>query len=84
MAEILVDAAVEVLEGGPWRRVNNSPAWKMMMKLSNKWPLRGADLWHLAMAKTIQDHLPELRLLTYDSRLKVAVQGEGMEPILRR
>jgi predicted nucleic acid-binding protein len=53
-----------------------------MKKLSNKRPLRGADLWHLAIAKTIQNQLPELQLLTYDSRLKAAVQGEGMEPKL--
>jgi len=53
-----------------------------MKKLSIKWPLRGADLWHLAIAKTIQNQLPELQLLTYDSRLKAAVQGEGMEPKL--
>lgn len=80
MAEILVDAAAEVLESGPWRRLNTGPGWKLMKKLSNKWPLRGADLWHLAMAKTLQDQLPELQLLTFDSRLQAAVQGEGMEP----
>jgi predicted nucleic acid-binding protein len=80
MAEVLVDAAVEVLEKGPWRRLHIVPQWNLIKKLSNKWPLRGADLWHLSAAKSFQDHLPELRLLTYDAKLKFAVQGEEMTP----
>lgn len=80
MAEVLVNAAVEVLENGPWRRLYFVPPWKIIKDLSNKWPLRGADLWHLSAAKGLRDQFPELQLLTYDIRLIVAAQGEGMKP----
>ena len=78
MAEILVDAAGEVLENGPWRRLYVVPQWDIIRNLSDKWPLRGADLWHLSAAKGLQEQFPELQLLTYDAKLKVAAQGEKM------
>jgi predicted nucleic acid-binding protein len=80
MAEILVDAAGEVLENGPWRRLYIVPQWDIIRNLSDKWPLRGADLWHLSAAKGLQEQFPELQLLTYDAKLKVAAQGEKMWP----
>ena len=46
--------------------------------LASKWPLRGADLWHLATAKTLQKDLPELTVLTFDNRLYVAALGEKL------
>jgi len=46
--------------------------------LSSKWPLRGADLWHLAMAKSLQAELPELTFMSYDARLVAAARGEGL------
>jgi predicted nucleic acid-binding protein len=78
LADILVKAAFEVLETGPWRRLHLSPAWEDLRELSAKWPLRGADLWHLAAAKRAQTELPELVLLTFDDRLKSASEGEGL------
>ncbi|MGH2424940.1 MAG: hypothetical protein ACRDF1_01465 [bacterium] len=42
-----------------------------------KWSLRGADLWHLCTAKSLQSELPELRILTFDARLATAARGEG-------
>ncbi len=80
MAEVLVAAAGEVLESGPWRWLHIVPQWTIIKNLSNKWPLRGADLWHLSAAKGLQEHFPELHLLTYDSRLKAAAQGEALCP----
>jgi predicted nucleic acid-binding protein len=80
MAEILVKAAIEALEDGPWRRLGIVPQWKVIRRLSEKWPLRGADLWHLSAAKNLQEQFPELQLLTFDKRLKIAVQGEGLFP----
>jgi hypothetical protein len=47
-------------------------------RLARSWPLRGADLWHLAAAKALQTELPELRLLSFDSRLTAAAHGEGL------
>jgi hypothetical protein len=78
MAEILVDAAHKVLEIGSWRRLAIAPRWMAVKSLSDKWPLRRADLWHLSVAKGLQEEFPELQLLTYDRRLKIAAQGEGL------
>jgi predicted nucleic acid-binding protein len=46
--------------------------------LASNWSLRGADLWHLAAAKTLQCELPELLLLTFDQRLYHAAAGENI------
>ncbi|MBW1996782.1 MAG: type II toxin-antitoxin system VapC family toxin [Deltaproteobacteria bacterium] len=78
LADILIDAALEVLARGPWRRLNAFPAWEIIEELAQKWPLRGADLWHLGTAKTIQKDLPEITILSFDRRLKVAAKGEGL------
>ncbi|HIC90799.1 MAG TPA: PIN domain-containing protein [Syntrophaceae bacterium] len=78
LADLLIKAALEVLEGGPWHRLSAWPEWKIIQTLSVKWPVRGADLWHLAMAKSLQKQLPELFLLTFDTQLQAAAQGEGM------
>ena len=78
LADILIKAALETLEGGPWRHLHSLPEWKIIRPLSLKWPLRGADLWHLATAKSLQKQLPELLLLSFDTRLIDAASGEGM------
>jgi predicted nucleic acid-binding protein len=78
MASVLVDAALETLKNGPWRLLNFSPPWQTLLVLSKKWSLRGADLWHIAAAKSIRDQLPELELLTFDDRLHAAAEGEGI------
>ena len=78
LAEILVKAAFEVLDHGPWRRIYTWPEWDIVSALSSKWPLRGADLWHLATATTLRKELPELIFLTFDQRLKNAAEGEAL------
>ena len=78
MADIMVDAVRESLQTGPWRRLNVSPQWEDIQELSHRQRLRGADLWHLATAISIQKDLPELTLLTFDKRLKQAAFGEGL------
>ncbi len=78
LAKVLVAAAREALEEGPWRRLNAVPDWKQVHNLSSKWPLRGADLWHLALAKSLQADLPELTFMSFDARLKAAAHGEGL------
>ncbi|MBO8128152.1 MAG: type II toxin-antitoxin system VapC family toxin [Peptococcaceae bacterium] len=80
LAGVLVEAAVEALENGPWRQLHIGPKEEHVKKLASKWPLRGADLWHLATAKTLQAEIPELVLLTFDNRLKIAAQGEELSP----
>jgi predicted nucleic acid-binding protein len=78
LADILTEAALEALGQGPWRRLHIGPQWGMIHSLALKWALRGADLWHLAMAKSLQEQLPELVLLTFDDKLDVAARGEGL------
>ena len=60
LVDILIKAALEAMDEGPWHRLNARPEWGTMLMLSEKWPLRGADLWHLSVAKTVQKDLPEL------------------------
>jgi predicted nucleic acid-binding protein len=74
----LVKVSHEALDQGPWRRLVLEPEWGLTQELSQKWNLRGADLWHLATAKTLQKELPELMLLTFDSRLAQSAEGEGL------
>jgi len=78
LADVLLTAAVEALENGPWYRLHVAPSSRDIRLLAEKWPLRGADLWHLATARTVQKELPEVKMLTFDSRLLAAAQGEGL------
>jgi predicted nucleic acid-binding protein len=78
LATALATAAREAFAEAPWRRVNVGPDWPMTQRLAQAWPLRGADLWHLATAKTLQSDLPELTFLSFDARLVSAAVGEGL------
>ena len=78
LTQVLIRAAFEVLEEGPWRRLTAWPDWNAIRSLSLKWPLRGADLWHLALTKSLQAQLPEICLLTFDGRLRAAAEGERL------
>ena len=78
ITKTLTDAAFEVLDTGPWRRIHAQPDWGLMRRLSKKWPLRGADLWHLCLAKSLTREFPELRLLSFDKRLNAAAKGEAL------
>ena len=78
LTETLSQAAFEVLEDGPWRRISSLPDWKIIRSLSAKWPLSGADLWHLATAKSLLREFPELFLLSFDRRLNKAAAGEAL------
>jgi predicted nucleic acid-binding protein len=78
LVETLVNAAFEALDQGPWRRIYTWPEWEIVRTLSDKWALRGADLWHLAAAATLRKEFPELRFLTFDQRLKKAAAGEAL------
>ena len=78
LKEVLIDVAFDTLKTGPWRRLNIWPEWTTLIALSEKWPLKGSSLWHLASAKTLQKQLPELTLFTFDEGLKNAAEGEGL------
>jgi predicted nucleic acid-binding protein len=73
----LIDGAMEAFEQGPWQKVNLQPEWKELRSLCSQWPLRGADLWHLAMALALTKEIGELVFLTFDKRLDQAAKGVG-------
>jgi len=78
VTDTLIRAAFDMLNQGPWRFTTAWPDWKTVQSLSMKWPLRGADLWHLATAVSLRSRLPELLILTFDRKLQAAVNGEGL------
>ena len=78
LSETLSRSAFEVLDTGPWRRISTWPRWEIIRSLSAKYPLRGADLWHLATAKSMNVEFPELYLLSFDKRLKKAAESESL------
>ncbi|MFH2219586.1 MAG: type II toxin-antitoxin system VapC family toxin [Pseudomonadota bacterium] len=80
LSDPLVAASFETLAQGPWRYLTVVPEWEITKDLSEKWSLRGADLWHLATVKSLHKELPELILLTFDVRLQQAAQEEGFTP----
>lgn len=78
LPSVLADSARELIRNGPWRRLALQPDWANIDDLAVRWPLRGADLWHLATALTLSRELPELRLITLDARLTAASDGLGL------
>jgi predicted nucleic acid-binding protein len=72
------DTASESLQRGPWRWLAAVPTAQDCARLAARHPLRGADLWHLALAVSMRDELPELRLLTFDAALARAAEEEGV------
>ena len=74
----LAETVCTAMESGPWRALNGLPDRSVVMDLSRKWPLRGADLWHLALAVSLKKDLPEIRLLTFDDQLREAAAGEDL------
>ncbi len=78
LTEFLIDVAFGTLKNGPWRRLNIWPEWTILIALSEKFPLNGSNLWHLASAKTLQKQLPELMLFTFDEELKKAAHEEDL------
>ncbi len=78
LPEMLVDSLYDLLESGPWSKLNIVPDSIELRKLARRWPLRGSELWHLAAAKTLQQEFPELMILTFDRELAWASRGEKL------
>lgn len=79
--EVPRPAAARSLKGmriGPWSALHLQPDRRIVADLSMRHALRGADLWHLALAKTLAGELPELAVLTFDSRLAESAREEGL------
>ena len=79
LSDLIIESLFEMLESGPWSRLNITPDSVAMRELACRWPLRGSGLWHLATAKTLQREFPELMILTYDRELARASIGESLE-----
>jgi len=76
---LLAHSLFDMLEYGPWSRLNIVPDTMSLRELAVKWPLRGTGLWHLATAKTLQKEFPELMILTFDWELARASKGEELK-----
>ena len=74
---VLAQSALQALLEGPWRFLNLSPAREYMDFLRGKYLLRGADFWHLALAMTLKEDIPELMVLTFDKKLREGTEKEG-------
>lgn len=76
----LVVAAAADLRSTSWTPVTALPDGDIVERLAGRWPLlRGADLWHLSTALTLQQEgAATLELLTFDGRLREAAVGEGL------
>lgn len=79
LSDLIIESLFEMLETGPWSRLNIVPDSIAMRELAGRWPLRGSGLWHLATAKTLQREFPELMILTYDRELARASKGESLK-----
>ncbi len=76
LPEVIIDYLYEMLERGPWSRLNIVPDSGSLRELALKWPLKGSGLWHLAAAKTLHREFPELMILTIDREMAKASRGE--------
>lgn len=73
-------AAAGILDERHWTRLIALPRLSYFFDLVSRWPLKGADLWHLALAKTLREKMPTIFVLTYDDQLRKAAKGEGLAP----
>lgn len=78
LTDVLGASALEAVSLGPWRRLESGPAWDIVKRLSGTTGLHGAQLWHLATTLTLRVQVPELRLLTFDERLREAAAASGL------
>ena len=76
--ELFIKTALRTLQTEQWQQLNVQPSLKIIHDIAWKSSLRGADLWHLATAITLQKEIPELSMLTFDNKLKAAASTEGL------
>lgn len=72
--------AIRSLRARPWSALRLEPDRRLIAELALRHPLRGADPWHLASLATLASELPGLQMITFDSRLAAAAQGESLAP----
>lgn len=74
----LASAARVALRGAPWQALLLQPDRGLIDQMALGASLRGADLWHLATASTLAREVPEVRVITFDSRLRSAATSVGL------
>ncbi|MDY6826837.1 MAG: type II toxin-antitoxin system VapC family toxin [Bacillota bacterium] len=79
LPDVMIDSLFELLEKGPWSRLNIVPDRSALKELARRWPLKGSGLWHLATALTLQREFPELMVLTLNEDLARASRGEKLK-----
>ena len=72
------ELALGAISSSPWIALAGGPSSATLRTLAQRYPLRGADFWHLALAVDLAEELPELRLLTFDSVLGTAARAERL------
>jgi predicted nucleic acid-binding protein len=80
LTKILTQSALQAFTEGPWRFLTLGPGREQMHSLQGKYSLRGADFWHLSLAKTLKREIPDLFILSFDGKLKEAAEKEGFPP----
>lgn len=76
-----VQKARAIFQARPWFWSEMQPDLKSIWRLSEKHPLKGADLWHLAACLSLRTRMPDLLLLTYDKALRAAAEREGFPAV---
>ncbi|HLS89213.1 MAG TPA: hypothetical protein VK008_06265 [Sphingobacteriaceae bacterium] len=56
-----VDSSPATLDAGPWRWLNISPDFGLTREMAKEHVLRGADLWHLAATKSLQQEFLQFK-----------------------
>jgi predicted nucleic acid-binding protein len=77
LTKILTQSALQAFAEGPWRFLTLCPGREQMDSLRGKYSLRGADFWHLSLARTLKREIPDLILLSFDGKLTEAAEKEG-------
>lgn len=78
LPERAVAGALAFLAGPAFLWLETVPDRARVEALARRYPLRGADLWHLACALDARDVEPTLRLVTFDDALVRAAAAEGI------
>jgi len=75
--KILAQSALQAFTEGPWRFLTLGPGREQMDSLRGRYSLRGADFWHLSLARTLKEEIPDIIILSFDGKLKEAAEKEG-------
>lgn len=78
LPERKVERALAELGGRVFAPEERLPARDRVERLARRHALRGADLWHLALALDVSSREPSLALVTFDAAIAAAARAEGL------